>query len=160
MVAYEDVAAAIDWLGAAFGFREKERFEDGGRVVHAVLAHGDDEVHLGWVGPSYQSPRRHAENCTVAHEWQQVPWVIDGVVVEIGDLDAHIERARQGGAEILRIPEVQPFGRLYAAADHEGHRWMFVEPGEPRGRVDPEVPGASPGITRDTTDGAWVPGTP
>ena len=37
MVSYEDVAAAIEWLGTAFGFREAgERFADEeGRVTHA-----------------------------------------------------------------------------------------------------------------------------
>ena len=33
-----------------------------------------------------------------------------------------------GGAQILREPEDQPFGRLYSAADLEGHRWMFMQP--------------------------------
>ena len=32
------------------------------------------------------------------------------------------------GAEILREPEDLPFGRLYSAADPEGHRWMFMQP--------------------------------
>jgi uncharacterized glyoxalase superfamily protein PhnB len=54
--------------------------------------------------------------------------VIDGVNVEVSDLDAHFEQARRSGAEILREPEDQPFGRLYSAADLEGHRWMFTQP--------------------------------
>ena len=32
------------------------------------------------------------------------------------------------GATILREPEDLPFGRLYSAADLEGHRWMFMQP--------------------------------
>jgi hypothetical protein len=41
MLSYEDVAAAAEWLCAAFGFREMGRFENGGRVTHVNLAAGD-----------------------------------------------------------------------------------------------------------------------
>jgi uncharacterized glyoxalase superfamily protein PhnB len=43
-------------------------------------------------------------------------------------VNAHFERARTAGAEILRDLEDLPFGRLYSAADLEGHRWMFMQP--------------------------------
>lgn len=128
MVSYEDVGAAIDWLGGAFGFRERERFEDDGRVTHAVLEFRGAELHVGWPGPDYQSPKTHAESCEAARTWLQTPYVIDGVLVEVDDLDQHVERARAAGASILRGPEDQPFGRLYTAADLEGHRWMFEQP--------------------------------
>ena len=130
MVSYEDVGAAIDWLGEAFGFRESgERFTDGeGRVTHAELSLGGATVFLGWPGPDYQSPAHHAGECEQAARWLATPWVIDGVHVEVEDVDAHFGRARAAGAEILRGPEDLPFGRLYAAADLEGHRWMFMQP--------------------------------
>jgi uncharacterized glyoxalase superfamily protein PhnB len=38
---------------------------------------------------------------------------------------SHAERARAAGAQILRGPVDEFFGRIYAAADLEGHRWMF-----------------------------------
>ena len=39
MLSYEDVAAAVDWLSDAFGFREVgERYtDDDGRVSHAEI---------------------------------------------------------------------------------------------------------------------------
>ena len=38
MLAYEDGAAAIDWLVEAFGFAERERWaDDDGTIVHAEL---------------------------------------------------------------------------------------------------------------------------
>jgi uncharacterized glyoxalase superfamily protein PhnB len=49
------------------------------------------------------------------------------VHVTVDDVDAHCERARSAGATILREPETEPYGRLYNAADLEGHRWMFME---------------------------------
>ena len=130
MLSYEDVGAAIDWLGEAFGFVESgQRFsDDEGRVTHAELSLDGGTVFLGWPGPEYRSPKRHAEECAQAARWLATPWVIDGVHVELADLDAHYERARRAGAEILREPEDLPFGRLYSAADPEGHRWMFMQP--------------------------------
>ena len=130
MISYEDVALAINWLSDAFGFREAgERFtDDEGRVTHAELQLDGATVMLGWPGPDYRSPKRHAEECEPAARWLATPWVIDGVHVEVGDLDAHCERARAAGASVLREPENLPFGRLYSAADLEGHRWMFMQP--------------------------------
>jgi uncharacterized glyoxalase superfamily protein PhnB len=130
MLTYEDVGAAADWLSTAFGFRPSgEQYrDDEGRVTHAELAYGDGEVMLGFGSPEYRSPRRHAQECEQAAKWLDNPYVVDGVLVQVEDLDAHLERARTAGAEILRGPDDQPFGRLYTAADVEGHRWMFVQP--------------------------------
>jgi PhnB protein len=130
MLSYEDVGAAIEWLSAAFGFREAgERFSDGeGHVTHAELELDGATVMLGWPGADYRSPAHHAQECEQARRWLSTPWVIDGVHVEVDDLDAHYERARAAGATILREPEELPFGRLYSAADLEGHRWMFLQP--------------------------------
>jgi PhnB protein len=130
MLTYEDVGVAADWLCSAFGFRPSgERYADEeGRITHAELAFGDGEVMLGFASPDYRSPRRHAEECEQAARWLDNPYVVDGVLVHVDDLDAHLERSRAAGAEILRGPDDQPFGRLYSAADVEGHRWMFVQP--------------------------------
>jgi uncharacterized glyoxalase superfamily protein PhnB len=129
MLSYEDVGAAIDWLVEAFRFRESgQRFtDDEGRVTHAELELDGAAVMLGWPGPDYRSPAHHAQDCAQAARWLATPWVIDGVHVEIDDVDAHYERARSAGATILREPEDLPFGRLYSAADPEGHRWMFMQ---------------------------------
>jgi uncharacterized glyoxalase superfamily protein PhnB len=130
MLTYEDVGAAADWLCSAFGFRpsgEQYRDEEG-RVTHAELAYGDGEVMLGFASTDYRSPRRHAQECEQAAKWLDNPYVVDGVLVQVEDLDRHLEHARSAGAEILRGPDDQPFGRLYTAADVEGHRWMFVQP--------------------------------
>lgn len=130
MVSYEDVGAAVDWLVRAFGFVEDgERLTDAeGRVTHADLVRDGARVMLGWPGRAYRSPRRHAEACETARAWLATPWVIDGVLVEVEDVTLHHDAAVAAGAEILRPPEDLPVGRLYAAADLEGHRWMFLEP--------------------------------
>jgi uncharacterized glyoxalase superfamily protein PhnB len=130
MISYEDVAAAIDWLGDAFGFREEgERFtDDDGRVTHARLDLDGAVVMVGWPGPDYRSPAHHAEECEQARRWLATPWVVDGVHVSVDDVDRHYHRAKDAGATILREIEDLPFGRLYSAADLEGHRWMFMQP--------------------------------
>ena len=67
---------------------------------------------LGWPGPDYHSPAHHAEVCEHARKWLQPPFVIDGVLVYVENLDAHAERARAAGAEILRGPIDEFFGRI------------------------------------------------
>jgi uncharacterized glyoxalase superfamily protein PhnB len=130
MLSYEDVAAAVDWLARAFGFRESgERLtDDDGRVTHAELELGGATVMLGWPGSAYQSPDHHAAICDHAARWLAVPWVVDGVLVTVRDVDAHHAAAEAAGARILRGPEDTPVGRLYTASDVEGHRWMFLRP--------------------------------
>lgn len=128
MVSYEDVDAAARWLCDAFGFEPVgERLADGtGRATHIELALGDASVFLGWPGPAYMDPVHHTAVCAEAREWSDVPWVIDGVFLRVPDVDAHHAHAVAHGAVILRAPEDAPPGRLYAAADPFGHRWMFA----------------------------------
>ncbi len=130
LLSYEDVGAAAEWLVRAFGFRERgERFTDEeGRVTHAELELGGALVMLGWPGPAYRGPKRHAETCEVEHAVAETPFVVDGVLVYVDDVDRHLESARDADATILREIEDEPFGRLYVAEDVEGHRWMFLQP--------------------------------
>jgi uncharacterized glyoxalase superfamily protein PhnB len=130
MPTYEDVGAASAWLCEAFGFTERQRFQDAeGNVTTAVLSvPGGGMLLLGRTGPDYQSPRTHRETCEASRRWQQVPYVMDGVLVSVGDVDAHYARARGAGAAILSEPEDTPHGRNYRVEDLEGHRWMFSGP--------------------------------
>jgi uncharacterized glyoxalase superfamily protein PhnB len=128
MIAYEDAAAAIDWLTDAFGFTERpgQRYvSEDGTVGHAELELGGEIVMLATPNREYESPTHHRETCTAADRWLDNPWVIDGVLVGVDDLDAHHARAVAAGANVIRPPEEGPAGRLYTAEDLEGHRWMF-----------------------------------
>jgi PhnB protein len=58
-----------------------------------------------------------------------VPYIIDGVLVYVENVDAHIAKARASGATILSEVESGGPGKRYRAEDLEGHRWMFVERG-------------------------------
>ena len=129
MLAYEDGPAAMDWLIRAFGFVERERWlDDEGRLSHGELAVGADGlIMLATPTPLYEGPVNHRQHCAEAAAWSEVPYVIDGVLVEVVDLDAHLERARAAGARILSEPEAAEGAgfRQYRAEDLEGHRWMF-----------------------------------
>ena len=61
------------------------------------------------------------------HRWLSVPWVVDGVLVYVEDVDSHFHHAKEAGATILSEPEDGPPARRYRAEDLEGHRWMFME---------------------------------
>jgi len=128
MIAYEDGVAALEWLASAFGFRERKRMlGPDGELTHGEMEAGDGVIMLSTPTPDYESPKRHRQTCERARRWAQVPWVIDGVLVYVDNLDEHYERAKRAGAEILGAIEDGPPGRRYRVEDLEGHRWMFMQ---------------------------------
>jgi uncharacterized glyoxalase superfamily protein PhnB len=129
MLAYEDGPAAMDWLAKAFGFDEVVRMlGPDGRLSHGEMMTGEEGmIMLATPSPHYQSPRHHRESCEAAARWSEVPYVIDGVLVYVWDVDAHFERARAAGARILSPVESGGPGKRYRAEDLEGHRWMFMQ---------------------------------
>jgi len=131
MLSYEHGIEAIEWLTKAFGFREQREARHtaaDGTITHAQLEHGDGLIMLATPTPDYQSPSHHRETCAAADRWLRAPWVIDGVLVHVDDIDAHFDRAKAAGATMLSAIEDGPAGRLYRVADLEGHRWMFLQP--------------------------------
>ena len=126
-IGYEDAAGAIEFLERAFGFHENRaaRHEEDGTIGHAELALDGATIYLS-TPPGYASPNTLRAESEAARRSYDNPWVIDGHYVEVGDVDAHCERARAAGATILREPEEPGIGaRIYSAEDPEGHRWMF-----------------------------------
>jgi uncharacterized glyoxalase superfamily protein PhnB len=108
---YADVRAAVEWLGAAFGFVERVRI---GEDHRAQLSVGDGAVIVGDV----RSDRRPPRAGEATHS----------VLVRVEDARAHCERARAHGAEILAEPKDFEYGeRQYTAQDPEGHQWTFSE---------------------------------
>src|SRR5690606_13154356 len=128
MIDYEDGVAAMDWLARAFGFTERTRWLDAdGSLSHGEMTAGGGLIMLATAPmKSYESPRNHRTRCDRAREWSDTPYVIDGVLVYVDDVDAHYERARDAGATILSAPE-DGVRRLYRVEDPEGHRWMFMQ---------------------------------
>ena len=130
MIAYEDGPKAMDWLSSAFGFRERTRMvgEDG-RLSHGEMQAGEGVIMLATPTPDYQAPRRHRAECEPTQKWSSVPYIVDGVLVYVDDVNAHYARAKQRGATILSEPEADDYGKRYRAEDVEGHSWMFMQRG-------------------------------
>ena len=143
MLAYENPAAALDWLAQAFGFVERTRITmPDGSIGHAEMAVGDNGlIMLATPSPHYRSPATHRRECELAAKWLEVPYVVDGVLVNVDDVEAHRRRAEEAGAAMLSGIEDAPHGRLYRAEDLEGHRWMFMERKPTGGQTDWVPPG-------------------
>ena len=118
-VFYQDAWAALDWLEKAFGFKRGMVISDqDGQFGHAEMHFGESYISLG-------------------SEWAEFiasPASVGGkntqfVRVQLQDgLDAHCERARAAGADILQEPADQFYGdRTYRARDPEGHVWTFSQ---------------------------------
>ena len=118
---YRDARAAIEFFCNAFGF-ERQAVYDGadGRIAHAQLTFGNGMIMLG----------SHPQEGEYGN-WVQPPQARDGVnthglYVVVSDADAHYERAKAGGAHILRPPTDQDYGgRDYTCRDLEGFVWTF-----------------------------------
>lgn len=117
---YRDPKAALKFLEAAFGFELVMLIEDNdGNLAHSEMSFGDSLVMIG-------------------NEWtaqHKSPASIDGFNTQSvhihleGDIDAHCERARAAGAEILMEPADQFYGdRTYRCRDPEGHFWTVGAP--------------------------------
>ena len=130
MIAYEDCAAAIDWLEKAFGFRERKdaRYtEKDGTITHAEMEVGDGLIMLATTTPDYESPLHHREHCAEAKKWSSVPYVIDGVMVFLDNVEQQYNAAKKAGARLLSELEHSEHGTRYRVEDLEGHRWMFMQ---------------------------------
>jgi uncharacterized glyoxalase superfamily protein PhnB len=131
MISYADRPAAMDWLADVVGFVEEDRMVDGAVLGHGEMLAGRGRIFLATPTPEYEGPKAHREHCARARGWSAVPYVVDGVLVYVEDVDRHFSRARDRGATILSEPQDNPYGRAYRAEDIEGHRWMFLQ--EPAG---------------------------
>src|SRR2546421_3971264 len=128
MIAYENGPAAMDWLARAFGFRERARFlGDGGRLSHGEMEAGGGLIMLATPSPHYHGPKRHREESEAARRWSEIPYIVDGVLVYVDDVEAHYANAKAAGATILSALESGDEGKRYRAEDLEGHRWMFIQ---------------------------------
>jgi uncharacterized glyoxalase superfamily protein PhnB len=114
---YRDAPAAIEWLGRAFGF-EARMVVDGapGTVAHAELACGRAMIMLG----SARAPDADEYSAAAPPPGGTALYMV------VEDPDAHHERARAAGAEIVRALNDTDYGsREYAARDPEGNVWSF-----------------------------------
>jgi len=119
---YQDAPKAVDWLCRAFGFeRHMVVPGEGDSIAHAQLRLGNGMLMLG-------SDGKHE---SAYDELVRTPEKVGGantqtLYVVVDDPDAHCERARAAGAEIVMPPRDEDYGgRGYTCRDLEGHVWTF-----------------------------------
>ena len=90
--------------------------DEAGNPVHSELRYADGLVMVGagW-NENTRSPASIGRKCTQTVHMHMTE-----------NIDAHCERSRNAGAEILQEPATQFYGdRTYRARDPEGHIWTF-----------------------------------
>ncbi len=129
MLSYESGEAAIEWLKAAFAFEENKsmRMMEGTRLTHAELKYGENIIMLATPSAEYESINKHRKHCKEMNAWLSVPYIVDGLLVYVDDVESHFKNAKINGAEILSEIENGFPGKRYRCADVEGHRWMFMQ---------------------------------
>lgn len=117
---YHDAPTAIDWLCNVLGFERRVVYPGpDGTIGHAELTLNGGMVMLG-----SQKQDQHAQ-------WFKSPTELGGVetssiYVAVKDADAAYERARQGGASIVRELEDMHYGsREFGTMDPESHTWTL-----------------------------------
>lgn len=126
-IRYDDAPAAVRFLTDAFGFDQRLVVPgDDATIAHAELTHGTGMIMIG-------STRDDAFRIRSA---QDLGFTSQGVYVVVDDPDAHHDRAKAAGAEIVSELTDQDYGsREYVARDLEGNLWSF-------GTYDPFAEGA------------------
>ena len=114
---YEDAPAAFEWLHRAFGF-EKQMLVPGprGTIAHAQLRYGASVLMIGTAEDDFMNMKSP----------KAAGGVTQGIYVHVDDIEAHHDRARAAGAEIIMALEDTEYGsREYAARDIEGQSVEF-----------------------------------
>ena len=116
---YDDMAAALEFLGKAFGFETRMSMPGpDGKIMHAEMEIQDGVVMMSPTGDneSWTNPR------------SQSGLVTQSLYIYVDDVDRHCAQARAGGATIVSELEDMFWGdRTYVATDPEGHRWTFAQ---------------------------------
>jgi uncharacterized glyoxalase superfamily protein PhnB len=109
-VMYQDLPAAIAWLGNAFGFVEHYHY---GEPMSGA------QVYLGRAVLMLKQSRGEASPAKLGFGTQSL-------TIFIEDVDGHYARAKTAGAKILEEPHETVYGEFqYAAEDPDGHHWLF-----------------------------------
>lgn len=116
-LAVSDGRRAIEWYVDVFGGQRRgdPYVMPDGAIGHAEIAIGDavlmladESVEEGFSPPA--GDRRIASYL---------------IHVAVDDVDGTVERAANQGAEVLRPPTDEPYGRVASIVDPFGHRWLL-----------------------------------
>jgi uncharacterized glyoxalase superfamily protein PhnB len=108
-VMYQDLPAAIAWLGKAFGFVEHYHY---GEPMSGA------QMYLGRAFVMVKQARQASPS--------ELGYGTQSLTVFVEDVEAHFARAKAAGATILEEPHETVYGEFqYAAEDGDGHHWLF-----------------------------------
>ena len=110
-VAYQNLAAAIEWLSKTFGFAESYRHGDpiSGAQVHL----GDAYIMVRQAKPGWASPAK-------------LGYGTQSLTIFVDDVDGHFARTKAAGATIVEDLHETEYGeRQYGVEDLDGHHWLF-----------------------------------
>jgi uncharacterized glyoxalase superfamily protein PhnB len=121
---YRDAKAAIAWLSDAFGFEVRAVHPGEDRAVaHAELSLGPGIIMVGSASEAMPPVDTAAFDADGAPDFSRIPFAL---YVAVADVDAHHDRARSAGADIVRELTDTDYGsREYACRDVEGYVWSF-----------------------------------
>jgi uncharacterized glyoxalase superfamily protein PhnB len=117
-IVVNDARAACDWYRRAFGAQERSRAELPGGVMTAVVAFGDDVVHIAseWPEGGVLSPLTIGGTATVLQ-------------LDTDDADTLWAMALAAGAEVRHELADQSWGERHGQlTDPFGHRWNVAQP--------------------------------
>ena len=117
---YHDANKAVIWLCEVFGFQPKMVYKDDAEnVQHAELVFNNGMI---MIGPRSETP---------FGKLIKTPTELNGannscIYVVVADAEAHYQKAKAGGAEIvLDLVEQSYGGKDYTCRDFEGYLWSF-----------------------------------
>jgi uncharacterized glyoxalase superfamily protein PhnB len=125
-ITYTNLAQAIDWLAATFGFVEHYRYGD--PVQGAQLHHGNAFIMVNAARPGRSSP------AALGSDTQRL-------TIFIEDVESHYAHSRATRANIVEELHETEYGELqYGVKDLEGHHWLFARHARD---ISPEAWGAT-----------------
>ena len=129
MLSYENGIESLEWLKKVFGLEEniEMRFMENDRLTHAELKVGENIIMIATPTTDYESINKQRKHDKQMDKWLSIPYIVNGLLVYVDDVDAHFKNAKLNGAEILSEIEEGFPGKRYRCADIEGHRWMFMQ---------------------------------
>jgi uncharacterized glyoxalase superfamily protein PhnB len=120
-IVVSDARRALAWYVDVFGAepRGEMHVNDDNTVGHAEVGIGDAVLMFAEASDLWPNVPVHAP---------AGPLHSHTLHLQVDDVDATTERARQAGAAVEREPADQPYGRGSVVVDPFGHRWMLLKP--------------------------------
>ncbi|HMJ16418.1 MAG TPA: VOC family protein [Polyangiaceae bacterium] len=118
MLSVEDMARSLRFYRDLLDGSESYRFPETGTPAFMVVRLGDSDIGLGQLG---NAPPLHGQvqRPATGHRME--------LCIYVEDVDATVERLKQGGVPVLLEPQDQPWGeRVAYVADPDGNLLMLT----------------------------------